>query len=113
MVERKIMTELNQWKAKLNRKPLIVRGARQVGKTTAIEQFGAGYKQFINLNLELPADASVFKNFKHIDELIERVFFLYDKDISLINETLLFIDEIPTNWRSPSTNVYLGIPFGN
>lgn len=94
MFQRGISTGLNQWKVKPNRKPLILRGARQVGKTTAIEQFGAGYRQFINMNLELPSDAAVFKSFRDIDELSERIFFLYDQDISLINETLLFIDEI-------------------
>ena len=94
MFKRQIISELNQWSGRANRKPLIIRGARQVGKTTVIEQFGAGYRQFINMNLELPADAAIFRTFKDIEELSERIFFLFDKDISLIGETLLFIDEI-------------------
>ena len=53
MLHRHILEELKQWKANANRKPLILRGARQVGKTTIVDMFAQTYKQYINLNLEL------------------------------------------------------------
>ena len=44
MFERRIQNQLHEWAEKNNRKPLILRGARQVGKTTIVEQFG---KEFL------------------------------------------------------------------
>lgn len=38
---------LNKWKSSINRKPLVLRGARQVGKTTLIKNFAESYTQFI------------------------------------------------------------------
>lgn len=94
MLNRNILDELNYWKASAQRKPLIIRGARQVGKTTIVNVFAKSYKQYINLNLELAEDATPFKNYRNIRQLVEQLFFLQDKDIELIGDTLLFIDEI-------------------
>lgn len=94
MLNRNILNELKQWKSSDQRKPLILRGARQVGKTTVVEMLGQTYVQFISLNLELQEDAAPFKAFKNIRQLVEQIFFLRDRDISKIGETLLFIDEI-------------------
>ena len=43
MFERTIMSQLRAWAKKENRKPPILRGARQVGKTTIVEQFGTEF----------------------------------------------------------------------
>ena len=94
MLNRNVLGELKQWKANAKRKPLILRGARQVGKTTIVDMFAQTYKQYINLNLELQEDASPFKNYKNIRQLVEQLFFLRDKNIEKIGDTLLFIDEI-------------------
>jgi predicted AAA+ superfamily ATPase len=94
MLHRNILEELKQWKANAQRKPLILRGARQVGKTTIVDMFAQTYKQYINLNLELQEDAPPFKNYKNIRQLVEQLFFLRDKNIEKIGDTLLFIDEI-------------------
>lgn len=94
MLNRNILSELAQWKSSDQRKPLILRGARQVGKTTVVEMFSQTYTQFISLNLELQEDADPFKSFRNIRQLVEQLFFLRDQDISKISETLLFIDEI-------------------
>lgn len=94
MLNRNVLKELKQWKNSDQRKPLILRGARQVGKTTVVEMLGQTYVQFISLNLELQEDAAPFKAFKNIRQLVEQLFFLRDRDISKIGETLLFIDEI-------------------
>lgn len=93
MYQRSIEKELLAWKTSSYRKPLILRGARQVGKTTTIHSFSKHYRQYIYLNLENQADAQLFLQNSDIHTLIEAIFFLHDKDIG-IEETLLFIDEI-------------------
>ncbi len=94
MYERKIVSELLNWKKRAHRKPLILRGARQVGKTTIIKHFSSHYKQFISLNLEKPTDAALFKNYESFDALIQSIFYLYNANISQKQHTLIFIDEI-------------------
>jgi hypothetical protein len=94
MFDRGIQSELVKWHQKKNRKPLIVRGARQVGKTTAIQQFGSRFSQFIYLNLELPEDKRPFLEFVNFDTLLQTLFFLKDKSLSKRSDTLIFIDEI-------------------
>ena len=61
MFKRAILSHLTRWKASSNRKPLILRGARQVGKTTLIKQFAQTYKQYIFLNLEISNDRNFFE----------------------------------------------------
>ena len=50
---RQLFNELIIWKNSVNRKPLILQGARQVGKTTVVNQFAQSFDQYIYLNLEL------------------------------------------------------------
>lgn len=94
MFQRDILIELHHWSKKDNRKPLVIRGARQVGKTTVIKQFGATFNQFIYVNLDLPEERLPFEQFTDIDTLVQTLFFMKNKSISLKNQTLLFIDEI-------------------
>lgn len=93
MIKRSIIQDLRVWKASINRKPLVLRGARQVGKTTTVNIFAQEFKQYIYLNLERKEDAEPFEKFRTIDELINGIFFLKNKSIS-IEDTLIFIDEI-------------------
>ncbi|MES2454159.1 MAG: AAA family ATPase [Bacteroidota bacterium] len=86
--------ELEKWLAKADRKPLIIRGARQVGKTTMINQFAKRFEQYIYLNLELPNDRSPFEQFTDIDVLVQNLFFIQNKVLSKKGSTLIFIDEI-------------------
>lgn len=58
--------ELINWFNKSDRKPLIIRGARQVGKTTVVKEFGKSFDQFIYLNLELSDDKKAFEHFVNI-----------------------------------------------
>ena len=61
MFERKINHYFNAWKVKKDRKPLIIRGARQVGKTFAVKEFAKNnFETFIYLNLEKAEDAGIF-----------------------------------------------------
>jgi len=94
MYYRKIISELRAWRNSTGRKPLVLRGARQVGKTTVVEQFAADFSQFIHLNLERDADRELFVKYKNVDELLQAMFFKNNKSIDLLPDTLLFIDEI-------------------
>ena len=94
MFNRLILSELKKWSTNPVRKPLVIRGARQVGKTTIVNQFASDFEQYIYLNLELQDDRQPFEQFNNLETLIQTLFFL--KNLSLVkkNGTLLFIDEI-------------------
>ena len=94
MYQRKLVEDLLKWKNSNGRKPLVLRGARQVGKTTVVELFSKNYAQYINLNLEREKDRYVFTKYHSIEEIVQYIFFQYNKNLRQINETLLFIDEI-------------------
>lgn len=94
MFDRSITKELQNWHQKNVRKPLVIRGARQVGKTTVVRQFSEGFKQFIYLNLELPEDRKPFDDFVNMDTLLQSLFFLKNQSLTDKQNTLLFIDEI-------------------
>lgn len=94
MYKRNIITELREWRTSPLRKPLVLRGARQVGKTTAVLQFAAGFQQFIHLNLERERDKEVFFRYKSVNEILQFLFFQYNKRWDKQEDTLLFIDEI-------------------
>ena len=90
---RKIESFLENWRIKSPRKPLILRGARQVGKSTLINYFGEKYTHFISLNLERPSDRKYFEKERDVKEIWEQI--LFEKNLpNLPQETLLFIDEI-------------------
>ena len=93
MFNRSILSNLIEWKNKPDRKPLVLRGARQVGKTTAVEIFSGHFDNYIYLNLEVPEDMNIFKNEPAVKDLIETI--LVIKNIALREgSVLLFIDEI-------------------
>lgn len=92
--KRHITNSLKQWKSNPKRKPLILRGARQVGKTTTINTFSKHYDHFISLNLERPSDLQYFKNYTDVKTLVEALFLEHNITIQALPQTLLFIDEI-------------------
>ncbi len=94
MYIRNIIKNLLIWKDSDARKPLIVRGARQVGKTSIIHQFGEMFPHYIYLNLEREKDANLFLNYSSINELVENLLFLNKVNLTHKNKTLIFIDEI-------------------
>jgi len=94
MFVREIQQELEIWSLQKDRKPLVIRGARQVGKTTLVEQFASKYEQYIYLNLELPEDRQPFLDFTNIETLMQALFFIKNKTLASKSNTLLFIDEI-------------------
>ena len=93
-INRHIFSELTSWKKSSDRKPLILRGARQVGKTTLIHQFAKSYKNRILLNLELAKDKRFFTDFENIQTIVEALLISHNVSISEKGDTLIFIDEI-------------------
>ncbi|MFC2116072.1 ATP-binding protein [Bacteroidota bacterium] len=84
---------LLKWKDLKIRKPLLLRGARQVGKTTLIRQFSKEFSRYIELNLEKEADRSLFEKTDEVDKLLSSIYLLKQIEPG-DGETLLFIDEI-------------------
>jgi predicted AAA+ superfamily ATPase len=94
MFNRRIIEELDKWLAQPIRKPLVLRGARQVGKTTLVEQFASRFEQYIYLNLELPEDRQPFEQFTSVEALVQALFFIKNCSLEQKKQTLIFIDEI-------------------
>jgi len=92
--KRQLSAQLNDWKKKANRKPLILRGARQVGKTTLVKEFAKTYKYQLYLNLEKKADSQYFEQTDDVKTIVESLFITNNIVTKDLNETLLFIDEI-------------------
>ncbi len=94
MFYREILTDLEKWRNSNSRKPLIIRGARQVGKTTVVNEFGKQFKQYIYISLEQKKYQDLFQQYEGIEELTSKLFLMHTMKLSLKKETLLFIDEI-------------------
>jgi len=93
-LEREIDKELLIWKESNGRKPLILRGARQVGKSSAVRNIGNKFKYFIEINLDESAHLrSLFENDMTVAEIIEQLSVITNTPI-IPGETLIFIDEI-------------------
>jgi hypothetical protein len=90
---RKILKDLKNWADQNRPKPLIVRGARQVGKTTAVELFADHFERFIYLNLEKEEDSAHFKSRLPVKELLQSICLAKNQRINP-GRTLLFLDEI-------------------
>ncbi len=99
MFKREIQTELESWKQSPRRKPLLLRGARQVGKTTVVNEFGKSFANYLYFNLERHEHRMLFERHVSLDNLIEQLF-LYKGLVREEGETLIFIDEIQ---NSPQT----------
>ena len=93
MINRTIIPLLKQWKDRQDRKPLILRGARQVGKTTAVDMFSREFANYIYLNLELGMDREIFDGDLSVRDAFQAMQVI--KNIELKpGDTLIFIDEI-------------------
>ena len=92
---RKIMEKLIEWKNDKDRKPLILRGARQVGKTYIIKQFGEeNYEGVAYFNFDHDTELyNMFENTKDPLRILEQLSFVYGKAI-IPGKTLIIFDEI-------------------
>lgn len=88
------MQELLAWKEHSFRKPLILRGARQVGKSWLIEQFAKAFTSFVSINFEKQPEAcQFFQGDIDIPKLLEKLH-VYSGQQIIAGKTLLFLDEI-------------------
>lgn len=95
-MKRFIEAELKGWKNASYRKPLLLRGARQVGKTYVVQQFGKQFFSFVEINCESQPDVRLIFE-KDLDaQRIMRDLSLFTKKQIIPGQTLLFIDEIQT-----------------
>ncbi len=93
-IKRKSEEDLHEWQNRATRKPLIIRGARQTGKSRLVSEYGGqNFKHLVVLNLEKePGLKRLFEN-DDIDKLINEIELI--KNVPVIpGQTLLFIDEI-------------------
>jgi len=92
-MKREILKVLLAWKEADDHKPLLLRGARQVGKTYVVNELGKSFKSFVSINLEL--DFKMRTCFDNLapKEIIDNLSILTQQTITP-GETLLFIDEI-------------------
>ena len=98
--KRNASRNLEAWKNSSHRKPLIIRGARQVGKTTLVKEFAKSYKYTILLNLEKSSDIDFFNKYDQAKVLLESLLLTKNISIDSIGETLLFIDEVQESPRA-------------
>lgn len=96
-MKRYIINDLEKWKISKRRKPLVLRGARQVGKTWILKEFGKTYKNgYIYINLDQDENyVQLFESTKDIDRLVDMISMASGK--SMTTDTLLIIDEIQTS----------------
>jgi len=99
MFQRIAIQYLNRWASDPMHKPLVLRGARQVGKTTLVNMFAKGFDHYVYLNMELPEDKKLFEQEIKFEYLVDALF-LREKITNKNNRILIFIDEIQ---NSPKT----------
>jgi len=106
-MEREAYRELLGWKSNKKRKPLVVQGARQVGKTFLINEFGRHeYKNHFHLNFEQDKHlSSLFDSSLHPQQIIENIGIYLGGKIKASN-TLLFFDEIQAAPRALTSLKY-------
>ncbi len=105
MFRRIALENLREWALKAERKPLVLRGARQVGKTTLVEMFAADFDHYIYLNLEEKDNAELFATDSTFDDLLAGIFFKAKLSVDS-PRTLIFIDEIQTEPKAVQTLRY-------
>ena len=93
-IKRNIDQQLNLWKDEPLRKPLLLRGARQVGKSSAVRHFGKGFKYFAEVNFERhKAVKDFFRGDIDVRLIVKKIANYINVPVEA-GETLLFLDEI-------------------
>ena len=106
-MEREIIKDLIKWKESKNRKPLIIHGARQVGKTYIIKKFGKeNYDNLIYVNFETNQEfSSQISDTIDAKYIINKLELFYSEKI-VPGKTLIFFDEIQANERALTSLKY-------
>ena len=95
MLHRKIFDYLDNWKSTPQRKPLLIKGQRQVGKTYAVREFSKKYEHFVEINfLENPQFSDIFDGSLSVQSIISGMKLYFDPSLFVPGSTLLFFDEI-------------------
>ena len=95
MLRRKIDEYLIQWKNNPDRLPLIIKGARQIGKTFSIEKFAKTYKSFIEINfITEPQFKTIFQNGYSPEHIIKEITLIRPDWKFIPGKTLILFDEI-------------------
>jgi predicted AAA+ superfamily ATPase len=93
-MKRFIDSQLQDWAQQKGFKPLLLRGARQVGKTYAIRELGKKFDVFIEINLEVnPKAREIFNTDLYPQRIIQEISYLTKQEI-VPGKTLLFFDEV-------------------
>lgn len=93
-INRLIDNELHKWAKSDAHKPVLLRGARQVGKSSSVRHLGESFKYYIEVNFEeRPELKNLFSEVHDVKEIASRLGQLYHAHI-IPGETLLFLDEI-------------------
>lgn len=111
MLKRKIEKELLEWKNKENKMCLVIKGARQVGKTYIIEKFAKeNYKNYVYMNfVETPSLKKIFDGDLDAETIIKQIT-LNIQNVDLVpNETIIFLDEIQDCPRARAALKFLSI----
>ena len=106
MFKRTAIRYLRQWAEKEERKPLVLRGARQVGKTTLVELFAKEFDTYIYLNLEEKETAELFAADYSFEDLLAGIYFKAKEKQDTHKRTLIFIDEIQNEPKAVQTLRY-------
>lgn len=95
-MKRKVDLYLKAWKENKDRKPLIIKGARQIGKTHSIEQFAySNYKCVVEINfVEQEQYKSIFDQGFEVDVIVKNISLLNPELEVILNQTLFFFDEL-------------------
>lgn len=96
MLKRKIEEELIAWKNDSNRKPLVIKGCRQCGKTFIVQKFAEeNYANVVYLNfMQDPDYALAFEGSKRVDDIVMNLSAMIPQSQFVANETCIIIDEI-------------------
>ncbi len=95
MIKRKINQYLQAWRRNPDHKPLVVRGARQVGKTFSIREFGKEYASFIEINfITHPEFKDIFTHGYSVADVEKQITFIQPDCRFVSGDTLLFFDEM-------------------
>lgn len=96
LLKRKIDDFLIEWKNNSDHLPLIIKGARQIGKTASIEQFAKNnYKNVVEINFALQKQfVGIFDDGFDVDRIINNISFINPDFEFIPNQTLLFFDEL-------------------
>jgi len=105
-MKREIEQSLMEWKDRSNRKPLMIRGARQVGKTYTVDRFAKQYfENYLKINLEEKPELRQLFDKNDTRAIINELSVIHDIDVTA-GKTLFFIDEIQTYPKAIQTLRY-------